>query len=121
MIGEELIGCIKAREFSRVKDLCSDDVVFTAATPGCVWNSRGWDEVETDLKELFPEEEKMYRVLEPREREMKGRFHFTYRVQGDEPDFGEFEYEHQMYYQMTNGKISKLRILCSGLYKPDSP
>jgi hypothetical protein len=101
-------------------DLFADDVVFLGATPGRCWHSIGWVETEQALHELFPSKEKISEVVTIDHHQVPGRYRISYRLRGYEANYGQFEYEQQAYYHTEDNKITRMRVLCSGLYKPQA-
>ena len=87
-------------------------------TPGKTWHAIGRTETEKNLRGFFTPEEKISEVFSINHYLLPGRARISYIFRGHEKEFGPFEYEHQAYYQIDKNKISYLRILCSGLYKP---
>ena len=117
-LGLQFVRAIAENNFEAFKELFSDDIVFTAATPGKTWHAIGRTETEKNLRGFFTAEEKISEVFSVNHYLLPGRARISYIFRGHEKGFGPFEYEHQAYYQIDKNKISHLRILCSGLYKP---
>ena len=116
--GRHFVSAIAKGDIHGLKDLFTDDITFTAATPGRTWHTVGWPDTKRALQEVFPQNEKISDVGSLEFYTLPGRSSISYILRGSKENFGRFEYEHQAYYQIMDGKISRLRILCSGLYQP---
>ena len=115
-----LVRAVQDGNFGTLMEVCTDEIVFTAATPGNTWKSKGKVDTENALKGLFPPEEKVFEVVSIDCYSLPGRSRIAYRIRGVKEGSGPYEYEHQAYYQVIDGKISNLRVLCSGLYEPEN-
>ena len=118
-VGARYVHAAANRDFGAIKQLFCDDIEFLGATPAGAWHVSGWVETEQALENLFPENEKVTQVVEISHHDIPGRHHISYRLRGIEADYGKFEYQHQAYYDTREGRIYRLRVLCSGYYRPD--
>lgn len=116
-LGLQFVSAVAENKLEGLKELFTDDIVFTAATPTKTWRAIGKAETEKTLREFFPAREKISNVERVNHYLLPGRSRISYVFRGHEKEFGAFQYEHQAYYQIVDNKISHLRILCSGLYK----
>lgn len=118
--GLRLVRAVQDGNFETLMEICTDEIVFTAATPGSTWKSKGKVDTENALNDLFPPEERVSEIVSLDCYPLPGRSRISYRIRGVKEETGPFEYEHQAYYQVIDGKISNLRVLCSGLYEPEN-
>ena len=116
-LGSQFVKAVSQADFETLQTLFSDQIVYTAASPGCAWKANGWPETEAALRELYPDEERISEIVSLEHFELPGRFRISYRLRGHDKT-GPFEYEHQAYYTTRDSQISRLRVLCSGLYDP---
>ena len=93
--------------------------VFIAAIPGLTWHAKDRAETGRALREVFPADENIDRLLGLEHHPIPGRQRMSYRMRGFKSDYGPFEYEHQVYYSVVGERIERLRILCSGFYRPE--
>lgn len=117
-ISKKLVNLIANDDFTQLSEMLSEDVIFTAATPGDTWHGEGIKDALSELRDFFSPDEVITKIVSIEHYDLPGRSRVSYRLQGNEKEFELFEYEHQAYYQTKDSKISRLRILCSGLYVP---
>ena len=117
-LGSQYVEAVSQGDFTRLHDLFSEDIVFLTATPEDSWHAIGWPETEKALHEVYPPGEKVSEVVCVDHHDVPGRYRVSYRLRGHKLDYGPFEYEHQVYYNTEGNQINRLRVLCSGIYKP---
>ena len=92
---------------------------FGGLTPGRTWeatNSNGV--VDGVLRQWFEDSDEIGQVLAIETDSFADRRRVGYRLRVRNPD-GQFIAEQQAYYTECNGRISWMRVLCSG-FRPDS-
>lgn len=107
-------------DFAAMQALLSPDVKLRFAIPPGARQARGWAEAEPALRALFPADERISEVALLEIQPMGDRWKLRYRMRGEQPDYGAFEYEQHAYARTAGDRISELRILCSGFYPPGS-
>ena len=107
-LGNRYVDAAAKGDFGKLQGLCSEDIEFQLARHAQVWVVRN----------LFPSNEKVTQIVEVVHYPIPGRSHISYRLRGNEESYGEFEYEQHAYYESQQGRICRLRVLCSGLYRP---
>lgn len=117
-LGNRYVDAAAKGDFGKLQGLCSEDIEFLGSTPGEAWHVNGWTDTEQALRNLFPSNEKVTQIVEVVHYPIPGRSHISYRLRGNEESYGEFEYEQHAYYESQQGRICRLRVLCSGLYRP---
>jgi hypothetical protein len=118
-VGMKFVQSVASNDFKHLAELFTENIVFTAASPGDTWHGEGLQDTLTELRDFFSPDEVITKIVSVEHQELPGRSRISYRLQGNEKELGSFEYEHQAYYQMEINRISRLRVLCSGLYKPE--
>ena len=119
-VSQEIVDLLADNNLDVFFEFLSKDIVFTAASPGRTWHGIGFKEAKKALQDFFSPDEIITRVIRVEHFDLPGRYRVSYRLQGEKKNEGPFEYEHQAYYQMEDQRISRLRILCSGLYTPNT-
>jgi hypothetical protein len=114
-IGERFARAVAAQDADAVKDLLAPDVSFRALTPSRCWEGDDADSVvdEVILGTWFPPERAITRVLGIDHATVGGVDRVGYRFQATLPE-GDRIIEQQAYLRVDGGRISWLRILCSG-------
>ncbi|HEU4810821.1 MAG TPA: hypothetical protein VFT00_01650 [Nocardioides sp.] len=116
-IGEELARALAGKDAPAVRRLLADDVDFKALTPGRFWEAGSVDEVvEVFFGSWFEPSDEIRALLDVRTGEVGDRQSVTYRLQVHNDDGGH-EVEQQAYFSTVDGRVSFLRVLCSG-YMP---
>lgn len=120
-IGQAFVAALADKDAARLKGLLRDDVRFRAVTPGRCWES---DDAGTVVDEIvlgtwFSPERRITEVLAVESEQVGPLERIGYRF-GAEWAAGRFVVEQQAYLESTDGRISSIRILCSG-YLPVEP
>lgn len=122
-IGEDLAHAVAAKDRDALAALLTTDVDFKGLTPGRVWEATGPEQVvgvffdswfeSSDTIEALVEVTVGDDVADTR--------HVSYRLDLLNDD-GEQVAEQQAYFRTTDGRISHLRVLCSGFRsRPEPP
>ncbi len=116
--GEEFVRALVAKDAHGLKELLSPSVDFKALTPGRFWESDSVDEIvdETLLGAWFEPSDEIETVDSVETSKVGDRHRVAYRLRVRNSD-GRFVVEQQAYYDVAEGTISWLRILCAG-YQP---
>ncbi len=117
-IAEKLVESLVKNDFVTIRDLLHNDVVFTAASPEETWNGAGIEAALKEIRSFFSVDEVLSKTVSLDYFDLPHRSRMSYILEGEEESYGTFQYEHQAYFQVTNGQISHLRMLCSGFFKP---
>lgn len=114
-LGRRFATALAAKDRAGLLDLVADDVDFAGLTPRRSWQAgTATDLVDSVLLGCwFEDSDHIEDVHDLRTGEVGGRSHLTYRFDVRNPD-GRFVVEQQAYYDTDDGKITWLRILCSG-------
>lgn len=112
--GRAWAQALGAKDFEAARRLVADDVDFRALTPGRAWEARGAQEVVAVLQRWFEPQDDVRALLGcacgPAVVDTE---HVSYRLAVTNPD-GDHEVEQQAYLRTTGGRITWLRVLCSG-------
>ncbi len=121
-IGERFARALAARDAASLKEVLAPDVDFRALTPDKFWDSHDAVEVVDSifLSEWFEPDDRILGVLNVDIGEIDARHHVSYRFAVERPD-GPYQIEQQAYFDVDAGRISWLRILCSGFQKIEMP
>lgn len=113
-IGEELARAMAGKDTPTIRRLLADDVDFKALTPGRFWEAHTPDEVvDVFFGTWFEPGDEIRKLLEVRTGKVGDRQSVTYRLQVHNDDGGH-EVEQQAYFSTVDGRVSFLRVLCSG-------
>ena len=115
--GEEFAKALSAKDAAAVRAIMAPDLDFRAMTPGRFWEAHDHDELLDILfgHWLEPSDE-VVALLSTSAGEVSTRHHVTYRLHLHNAD-GESLMEQQMYYDVTDGRISWARVMCSGFVR----
>lgn len=114
-IGEDLARAVAAKDADALSALLAPDVDFKGLTPGRIWEATGaggvasvffdhWFEPSDSVEDL---------VDVTSGDDVADTAHVSYRLNLLN-DAGEQVAEQQVYYRATDGRISHLRVMCSG-------
>jgi hypothetical protein len=115
--GTEFARVLAEKDFERIRALMGPQIDFRGMTPRRVWEAGTPDElIGTVLRQWFEDSDDI-RALEHLETDMVvDRERIGYRFSVRNPD-GDFLVEQQAYLEVRDGRISWMRVLCSG-YRP---
>ena len=110
-LGATLAHAIAARDFAKVEELLHPHVEFRALTPRRFWESGTRAGAVDVLRTWFGDCD--LQIVSVDTGEVAGRHHVAYRYQGERPA-GAFLIEQHAYYDESDGRITWIRLLCSG-------
>jgi len=119
--GRSWADAVAAKDHDAVRALLAPDVDFRALTPGRPWEATTSDAVlEIVFGHWFEDQEEVVALLavdtgDPVEDVQRVGYRFAMRT----PD-GDFTVEQQAYFRNSDGRITHLRVLCSG-FRPSAP
>jgi hypothetical protein len=101
-----------------MRRILAPDIVFSGLTPSGTWEASGADQVidEVILGRWFSPDRRITDVTDVDATTVEGLEHVRYRLAVERPD-GSFVVEQHAYYDTASGRISAMRVLCSG-YRP---
>lgn len=110
-----MVRTLAAKDGEGLKALMRPDLDFRAVTPGRSWESADVDTVvdEIILGRWFSPERRITEVLTVESEHVGTLERVRYRLGVERPD-GRFLVEQQAYLERTAGRISALRITCTG-------
>lgn len=116
-LGERFAAALAAKDAVEVRALTTPDLDFRAMTPGRFWEAHSHDELVDVLfgNWLEPEDE-VVALLSTSTGEVSTRSHVSYRLHLRDAQ-GDSLMEQQMYYNVTDGRISWARVMCSGFVR----
>lgn len=114
-LGPRLAQAIAAKDDAAVRELVADDVDFRGLTPGRAWEGRGPDAlVEVLFGSWFEDTDEVRALLDVTTgAPVEDTLRVSYRLALRNAD-GDFTAEQQAYYRTEGGRITHLRVLCSG-------
>jgi hypothetical protein len=114
-VGTRFAQAVAARDAQGLKDLLAPDVDFRGLTPGRFWETGSATELVDDivLGMWFEPTDHIDAVESVVEGSMSDRRKVEYRFRGRNGD-GPFTVEQQAYFDVADGRITWLRIMCSG-------
>jgi ketosteroid isomerase-like protein len=119
-LGRQFAAAYAARDAAVLRALFSEEVSFRGLTPGRDWQADTAVElIDGVLLGCWLEPSDVVDRVEAVETAMVGtRGRLGYRLRGVNPD-GRFVVEQQAFFDVADGKITWLRMLCSG-FQPDT-
>lgn len=117
-LGEQFAIALAHKDARALKALVTTDVDFRGMTPGDTWEPTGADELvdEVLLGAWFEPTDRVTEVLSVETGRVGQRRRVGYRFAVTNAD-GDYLVEQQAYFDVADGQISWLRIVCSG-YQP---
>lgn len=117
-VGRAFAEALGHKDFSAVKGLLDEQIDFRGLTPRRVWEaSDPGTLVEDVFKHWFEESDDLEEILAIETDAFANSRRVAYRFRGHNPD-GPFVVEQQAYYTEKDGRISWMRVLCSGFRAP---
>ena len=117
-VGRAFAEALGRKDFAAIKGLLDEEIDFRGLTPRRVWEATDPDRlVEDVLKQWFAESDDLEEILSIETDAFADRQRVAYRFRGRNPD-GPFVVEQQAYYSEKDGRISWMRVLCSGFRAP---
>jgi hypothetical protein len=117
-VGRAFAEALGRKDFSAVKELLDGQIDFRGLTPRRVWEASDPDRVVEDiLKHWFEDSDDLEEIVAIETDAFANSRRVSYRFRGHNPD-GPFVVEQQAYYAETDGRISWMRVLCSGFRAP---
>lgn len=113
-VGERFVRAVAEKDFAAATALMSSPIDFRALSPSTFWEASSPEEVAgTVLPRWYEAHDNIDAILSVETDVVGGRHRIGYRyaVSNDE---GPFVVEQQAYYEVTDGLISWMRIMCSG-------
>ena len=117
-IGRDFAQALAARDPERLTEVLAADVDFRALTPNRAWQTSTAEEFVTGVLPAWFEETDHIDELQTLETvPIADRDRVGYLIRGHNED-GPFVVEQQAYYEARDGRITWLRVLCSGFRPP---
>ena len=117
-LGRAFVEALGAKDFERLAALLDPQIDFRGLTPGRAWEATDSDGVvEGVLCRWFEDSDEIEEVLAIETDSFADRQRIGYRLRGRNSD-GHFVVEQQAYYAERDGRISWMRVLCSG-FRPE--
>lgn len=115
--GEAFAQALAAKDETAVRAVTTPDLDFRAMTPGRFWEAHTHDElVDVLFGHWLEPSDEVVALLSTATGEVSTRRHVTYRMHLRNAD-GDSLMEQQMYYDVTDGRISWARVMCSGFVR----
>jgi hypothetical protein len=113
-IGRAFAQALGSKDFDAIDVLLHADVDFRGMTPGRTWEAtRSRDVIDEILTTWFEESDELEEIESIETDAFADRERVSYRFRGVNPD-GPFVVEQQAYYTEEEGRITWMRVLCSG-------
>jgi hypothetical protein len=118
-LGRAFVEALGAKDFERLTTLLDPEIDFRGLTPRRAWEATGSNAVvEGILRRWFEDSDEIKQVLAVETDSFADRERVGYRLRIHNPD-GQFVAEQQAYYTARDGRITWMRVLCSG-FRPFS-
>lgn len=113
-LGKAFAEALARKDFAEVTALLDPAVDFRGLTPGRGWEASGADAVlDVVLGHWFEDTDEIEQVVSLSTDAFADRQRVAYRFHVRNPD-GRFVVEQQAYYTERDGRITWMRVLCSG-------
>jgi hypothetical protein len=114
-LGESFARAFAAKDFDRVREVLAPEVDFRGMTPNRIWEESKPDAIVDDVLRKWLEDDEIVRKIESIDTgDVGDRHSVRYRFHVDLPGEVPHVFEQQAYYELTDGRISWLRVMCSG-------
>jgi hypothetical protein len=118
-LGRAFVEALAAKDFERLTTLLDREIDFGGLTPGRAWEATESNgAVDGILRQWFDDSDQIEQVLAVETDSFADRERVGYRLRIHNPD-GQFIVEQQAYYAVRDGRITWMRVLCSG-FRPSS-
>lgn len=115
--GEAFAQALAAKSSAAIEAVMAPDVDFRAMTPGRFWEAHTHAElVEILFGSWLEPSDEVVALVSTATGEVSTRHHVAYRLHLRNAD-GDSLMEQQMYYNVTDGRISWARVMCSGFVR----
>jgi hypothetical protein len=113
-VGADFARALATKDFDRVRELMAPEIDFAALTPRRHWQAASPDEViSTILRQWFEDSDEIEALEHLDHDVVSDRERVGYRFSVSNPD-GRFLVEQQAYLAAQDGRITWMRVLCSG-------
>jgi hypothetical protein len=113
-LGRDFAQALAARDPARLTEVLAPDVDFRALTPNRAWQTDTAEAFVSDVLPVwFEETDHIDELLTLETGAVADRDRVAYLLRGHNGD-GPFVVEQQAYYASEDGRITWLRVLCSG-------
>jgi len=113
-VGAAFAEALGHKDFDAIDGLLDSAIDFRGLTPGRAWEASGSRAVIDEVLTRWFEESDALEEIESIETDaVADRGRVAYRFRGVNPD-GPFVVEQQAYYAERDGRITWMRVLCSG-------
>jgi hypothetical protein len=118
-LGHRFAAAVAAKDGASLRALLADPIDFRGLTPNAVWAG---DDVQSTVEIVFEHwfepSDHIERLLDVSTSHVADRRHVRYLLEVSN-DAGRHLVEQQAYYTVTDGRISWMRVLCSGFRRID--
>ena len=119
-LGERFARALATKDFGQVTGLLHPEVDFRGMTPSRFWEATTPDQVVNDvLRSWFEDQDRIEALVDLDTGSVGDRERVGYRFAVSTPD-GSYLVEQQAFYSATDGRISWMRVMCSG-FRPAPP
>ncbi len=112
-VAEQFVRALVAKSDGALAAVVDPNVDFRGLTPGRTWEATDLAGLAAVLWQWFEPSDHLEAIERFETGRVEDRHSLTYRLIGTN-DGGPFVVEQQAYYMCENGRITWLRILCSG-------
>lgn len=113
-LGVEFAEALAAKDFDRAGRLFDPEIDFRGLTPNRTWEASSAAEIVTEILPLwFEPSDQIEELVSIEDGAVADRRRVAYLLRGRNPD-GPFLVEQQAYFAVGDGRITWLRVLCSG-------
>ena len=110
-LGEQLIQAAAAKDFARAGTLLAADIEFRALTPKKLLEANGKEQVLKILDDWYSPVDAIESLDSDTIVDRPG---MRYRIRWSSEQEGTFIFEQQAYYDVSDDRISRIHLVCSG-------
>jgi hypothetical protein len=120
-VGSKFAEALLAKDWVLLESLLDHEIDFRGLTPGRPWEAATAKSlIDTVFTQWFEPTDDIYETLDVATDRIANRQRVIYRFRVRNPE-DDYVCEQTAYYDELDGKIVKLRILCSGFIPSSSP
>lgn len=117
-IGAQFARALAAKDFAHIAELLDPEADFRGLTPNRAWEAAGPEAIEPILRQWFEDDDEIEELEHIETDSFADRERVGYRFRVRNPD-GVFRVEQQAYVGSEGGRITWMRVVCSG-FRPVS-
>lgn len=117
LIGNKFIDNLSEKQFNNLAHLFSENILFRALIPSSLRTSNNPNQTASTIKNWFyVDDSEKYEILDSKVEVLVDCLHIYYKI-FETYKGSPYNVEQHLYCEVTDGKIDKLSLICSGFKK----